>query len=120
MDNLLRLHNLGYSAGSWDATYQQIDAVVDGQTVHLSAPSLGVLALGDYPAKVSEKVHGPHNSNSYDLYKGYDLLMPDGKLRTFQVTGIGAASPRGRIRGFRGTIESVCVLSSQSRCLLPA
>ena len=69
--------------------YQQIEAVIDGQRVELTGLSRGVLALGDYPARISAKVHGPKNPNSYDVYKGYDFLMPDGNVRTYQVTAFG-------------------------------
>lgn len=69
--------------------YQQIEALIDGQRVELTGYSLGVLALGDYKARISTKIHGPKNPNSYDIYKGYDFLMPDGKVRTYQVTAMG-------------------------------
>jgi hypothetical protein len=69
--------------------YQLIEAVIDGQRVELTGYSLGYLALGDYPARISLKVHGPKNPNSYDIYKGYDFLMPDGKVRTYHVTAVG-------------------------------
>jgi hypothetical protein len=71
------------------AGYQQLEAVIDGERVELVAYSQGYLALGDYPARVSTKIHGPKNPNSYDVYKGYDFLMSDGKIRTYQVTAVG-------------------------------
>jgi hypothetical protein len=38
-------------------------------------------------------VHAPSkNPNSYDIYRGYDLLMPDQAVRTCQVTGLGPLS----------------------------
>src|ERR1017187_7539232 len=42
-------------------SYQQIEALIDGQRVELTGFSLGYLALGDYSARVSLKVHGPKN-----------------------------------------------------------
>jgi hypothetical protein len=27
--------------------------------------------------------------NAYDIYRGYDLLLPDGTTRTYTVTGLG-------------------------------
>jgi hypothetical protein len=72
--------------------YQQIEAVIDGQRVELTGLSLGVLALGDYSARISTKVHGPKNPNTYDIYKGYDFLMADGKIRTYQVTAMGQSA----------------------------
>jgi hypothetical protein len=50
-----------------------------------------VLTLGDYPARVSPKVVAPKNWSPYDTVKGYDFLMPDGKVRTFTVTAMGVA-----------------------------
>ncbi len=68
---------------------QQIEAMIDGERVELTGYSQGFLALGDYPARISVKVHGPKKPNSYDIYKGYDFLMPDGKVRTYTVTAVG-------------------------------
>jgi hypothetical protein len=45
---------------------------------------MGVLALGDYKARIATSVHGPRNPNTYDIYKGYDLLMPDGTVPHLQ------------------------------------
>jgi hypothetical protein len=69
--------------------YQQIEALIDGERVELVGYSQGVLALGDYSARITPKVHGPKNPNNYDIYKGYEFLMPDGKLRTYNLTAIG-------------------------------
>lgn len=71
---------------------QVLETTIDGQPVQLRGISAGVLALGDYPARISPKVHGPHNPNTYDIYRGYDLLMPDGTTRTYTVTRLGPAS----------------------------
>jgi hypothetical protein len=71
------------------AGYQQVEAVIDGQRVELVAFSQGFLALGDYQARISTKIHGPKSPNNYDVYKGYDFLMSDGKIRTYQVTAMG-------------------------------
>jgi hypothetical protein len=71
------------------AGYQQIEAIIDGERVELVAFSQGFLALGDYQARVSTKIHGPKNPNTYDVYKGYDFLIADGKIRTYQVTAVG-------------------------------
>jgi hypothetical protein len=72
-------------------TYQVLQTFLDGQQVELSASAGGVLALGDYPARVSTSVHAPKGWSSYDLVKGYDFLMPDGKIRTFSVSAISEA-----------------------------
>lgn len=68
---------------------QKLEAIIDGERVELTGSSLGVLALGDYSARITPKVHGPKNPNTYDVYKGYEFLMPDGNLRTYQVTAFG-------------------------------
>jgi hypothetical protein len=79
------------SVSSSGGTQQQIDAVVDGKQVELTANSLGVLALGDYPARISPSFRAPSfHPNSYDIYQGYDFLMPDAKIRTFALTAIGS------------------------------
>lgn len=70
---------------------QVLEVVIDGQPMQLTGYSQGVLALGDYKARLSSAVHGPHNPNTYDVYKGYDFLMPDGKVRTYTVTRLGPA-----------------------------
>src|ERR1035438_10932552 len=48
-------------------SYQQIEAVIDGQRVELTGFSLGYLALGDYSARISLNVRGPKNPNDYDI-----------------------------------------------------
>lgn len=70
---------------------QVLQTTVDGQPTELTGYSLGVLALGDYPARINPKIHGPSNPNTYDIYRAYDLLLPDGKTRTYTVTGISLA-----------------------------
>jgi hypothetical protein len=70
---------------------QVLETTIDNQPVELTGNSMGVLALGDYKARISTAVHGPRNPNSYDIYKGYDLLMPDGTARTYTITRIGPA-----------------------------
>ena len=71
---------------------QVLETVIDNQPVELQGSSQGVLALGDYPARVSAAVHAPNkHPNSYDIYEGYDLLMPDGTTRTYTVTRLGPA-----------------------------
>jgi hypothetical protein len=71
--------------------YQVLETVIDNQPVELRASNPGLLALGDYSARVSSSVHGPGKRNSYDIYRGYDLLMPDGTTRTYAVTRLGPA-----------------------------
>jgi hypothetical protein len=71
-------------------SYQQFETVIGGQHLELMYPSAGVLALGDYPARPFTHPLSSH-PNSYDLYQGYELLMPDGKVRGYWVVGIGPA-----------------------------
>lgn len=70
--------------------YQVLETVINGQPVQLEGVSAGILALGDYPARLSPSVHAiSKHPNSYDVYQGYDFLMPDGKVRTYTVVGLG-------------------------------
>lgn len=62
---------------------QQIQVVIEGKKYELQGLSDGVLALGDYKAKLKE-----FHRNSYDIYQTYEFLMPDGKTRNFTLTGI--------------------------------
>jgi hypothetical protein len=73
--------------------FQILETVIDNQPVELGyvETSAGILALGDYPARISPSIHGPKNRNSYDIYRGYDLLMPDGTARTYTVVRLGPA-----------------------------
>ena len=71
---------------------QILETVIDQQPVELQGYSQGVLALADYPARISTKIHAPnHHPNTYDIYRGYDLLLPDGTTRTYSVTRLGPA-----------------------------
>ena len=72
---------------------QVLEVVIDGQPMQLTGYSNGVLALGDYKARIASSIHGPRKPNTYDVYKGYDFLMPDGKVRTYTVTRLGPAVP---------------------------
>jgi hypothetical protein len=73
--------------------FQDLETVINGQPTRLEGLSNGVLALGDYPARISTKARPPKNPNTYDIYQGYDFLLPDGNVRTFYVTRIGPAVP---------------------------
>jgi hypothetical protein len=86
----LTLHVV-YSSQSGSGVVQRIDLVIDGQPTELSCGASGVLTLGDYPARVSPKVSAPKSWSAYDNMKGYDLLMPDAKVRTCIVTAVGTA-----------------------------
>lgn len=74
------------------STFQVLETVIDGQPAELQAWSGGLLALGDYPARISAAIHSrSKHPNSYDIYRGYDLLMPDRTTRTYTVTRLGPA-----------------------------
>jgi hypothetical protein len=60
--------------GNGNQATQVLETVINGQPVQLQGYSQGVLALGDYPARINPKVH-------------------DGNLRTFYVTRLGPAVP---------------------------
>jgi hypothetical protein len=80
--------NQGIPSGN---SYQMIEAVIDGQQVELMSNRYGVLKLGDYPARVSTKVHSPKNPNGYDMFIYYDFLMPDGAVVSYQETAVGVS-----------------------------
>jgi hypothetical protein len=64
--------------------YQVLNVVIDGKKYELKCKSMnGVLALGDYKAKL---VHDEHKTG-YDSSQVYEFLLPDKKLRRFEVTG---------------------------------
>jgi len=84
-------HTEGLYGSSY--TTQIVKTIIDGQQIELTAPGDGVLALGDYPARVASSVHGPKNWSAYDIVKGYDFLMPDGKVRTYKITAITSTNP---------------------------
>ncbi len=74
--------------------YQVVETSIDGQPVQLSSDNAqGVLALGDYPARIAPKAPTPKHPNTYDIYRYYELLLPDGTTRTFTVTRLGPAVP---------------------------
>ncbi len=89
-DFTVKVHVISSSSPRALANYQVLETTVDDQPVELTGFSQGVLALGDYPARLSKTVRPPSSHpNTYDIYRGYDLLMPDGTTRTYTVTGLG-------------------------------
>jgi hypothetical protein len=69
---------------------QQLQAEVDGQPLELVSGCDGILAPGDYKARYYLRTSSaPKNRGDYDLFPGYDVLLPDGTSRGFAVTGLG-------------------------------
>ncbi len=67
-----------------DVQYQVLNVVIDGKKYELKCRSMnGVLALGDYKAKLIKDEH----KTAYDSSQVYEFLLPDKKLRQFEVTG---------------------------------
>jgi hypothetical protein len=69
---------------------QTIDAVIDGKSVELQTPSRtnGVLALGDYKAKLIHTYIPVKNPGAYDIDQTYQLLFSDGRTRDFVLVGL--------------------------------
>jgi hypothetical protein len=63
---------------------QGLDVVVDGRKYQLSGvPRGGLLALGDYKAKLVKDEH----QTAYESNQEYEFLFPDKKTRKFSVVG---------------------------------
>ncbi len=65
---------------------QDLVASIDGARYELRSETLlskGLVALGDYPAKLVRDEQKP----THEFTRGYDLLFPDGSTRTFEVVG---------------------------------
>jgi hypothetical protein len=72
--------------------YHRLIAVIDGKSVELTGGSIGVLALGDYKAKVVPTPHAPKDAPSYQVFLTYEFLFPDGKTERYSVTGFEPSS----------------------------
>jgi hypothetical protein len=65
-------------------TLQNLDVVINGKAYELQAISNdGVLALGDYKAKLVQDVH----KTAYESSLTYEFLFSDTKVRKFSVIG---------------------------------
>jgi hypothetical protein len=65
-------------------TLQNLDVVINGKAYELQAISNdGVLALGDYKAKLVQDVH----KTAYESSLTYEFLFTDTKVRKFSVIG---------------------------------
>ncbi len=58
-------------------------AIVEGKKLELRANTSVLLRTGDYKAKPAAL----GDDTSYEDYRGYEFLMPDGKTMSFQVVG---------------------------------
>jgi hypothetical protein len=76
--------------------YQRLKAVINGKNVELTggtgATLSGVLALGDYKAKVVPTPHAPKVARGYVVYLTYEFLFPDGKTEQYAITGFDSAN----------------------------
>lgn len=72
--------------GTSTAHHQKLSVVIDGKKYELEsiASPNALLALGDYKARI---VKDHHNSSAYDVWRIYELLLPDNKVRQFLVVG---------------------------------
>jgi hypothetical protein len=74
-----------------EAYHQQLEVIIDGQRMELRSEGgsgLGVLALGDYKAQLSNTGFVPKHPNGYDTFVTYRFLLPQGVIRDFDVTGL--------------------------------
>jgi len=81
---------VGFSDGPLGVTSlrieQRLTAKVGGSTYELTSDTAlpkGVVALGDYKAKLVKDESKPTN----EFTKVYELMFPDGSTRKFEVTG---------------------------------
>ena len=74
---------------------QQLDASIGTQQVRLLSEDnlTAVLAAGDYLAKGPTQQKHRSSKANYDLAQAYELLLPDGQTRTYDVVGLGTAVP---------------------------
>jgi hypothetical protein len=87
-DYTVVLHVVFSRAGA--GSQQQLQAEVDGQPIELVSGCDGILAPGDYKARFYPRTaNAPKNRGDFDLFPGYDVLLPDGTNRGFAVTGMG-------------------------------
>jgi len=91
-DYTLTVHVIG-SQGEGEAMYQHLEVVIDGQQVMLQGSGRGVLALGDYKAKLTGGVNPIKPANDHDRFEGYEFLFADGTTRYYEVVGFGVLLP---------------------------
>jgi hypothetical protein len=62
----------------------RLTVTIDGKKVELSGFGPALLVLGDYKAKLMRDDH----KNTYDSFRIYEFLFPDGKTRKYYLVGI--------------------------------
>lgn len=85
------MHIIGASSGN------NFVGIVDGECMSFyirDRANLGMLKLGDYPARDARNDQEPRHHADFDRYLAYELFMPDGSVRRYHVgaTGISASS----------------------------
>jgi hypothetical protein len=76
--------NVHVSSSSTAYNMQQLSVVIDGKNYSLqSGTAPGLLALGDYKAKLVKDEH----KTPYDSIQVYEFLFSDKKTRRFEVVG---------------------------------
>ena len=68
------------------AHFQKVQAVIDGKKYELesiAAPN-ALLLPGDYKARIVKD----HHSGEYDVWRIYELQLPDKKVRQFLMVGV--------------------------------
>ncbi len=74
--------------GTYARAIVHLGVTLNGNLLDLvTQDSLLPFALGDYKARLVKDT----SPDSYEIDQTYELLLPDGKLRTFSVSGIGQA-----------------------------
>ena len=70
-----------------------LEVVINGKPFQLRTPG-SLFPLGNYPARGPKRYpSNPKPGKGYDFSMSYDLLMPDGSVRRFEVTRLGPAVP---------------------------
>jgi hypothetical protein len=68
-----------------DMSELRLNVVIDGKSYELQGiTTVSLLALGDYKAKLVKDEH----RTTYDSYRVYEFLFPDGKTRQYHLVGI--------------------------------
>jgi hypothetical protein len=80
-----------YALGN-ESIYQELKAVIDGVPVELEGNDRGVLALGDYRAKLVPAPGAAKDAPPYIVFRAYELLYPDGKTKLFYLSGFEPAA----------------------------